>query len=36
MFEKIMDAVIKRYGFEDKRTIIICTVCEKIADALKR
>lgn len=36
MFEKIMDAAIKKYGFEDKRTIIICTVCEKIADALKR
>jgi len=36
MFEKIMDRIIKRYGFEDKRTIIICTVCEKIADALKK
>jgi hypothetical protein len=36
MFEKIMDAAIRRYGFEDKRTIIICIVCEKIADALRR
>ena len=36
MLEKIIDRVIRKYGFEDKRTIIICTVCEKIADALKR
>ena len=36
MFEKIMDKAIRRFGFEDKRTIIICTVCEKIADALKQ
>ena len=36
MLKKIMDRAIKRYGFEDKRTIIICTVCEKIADALRR
>lgn len=35
MFKKIMDKAIRKYGFEDKRTIIICTVCEKIADALK-
>lgn len=36
MFEKIMDKAIRRYGFEDKRTILICLMCEKIADALKR
>ena len=36
MFKKIMDKAIRKYGLEDKRTIIICTVCEKIADALKR
>lgn len=35
MLKKIMDRAIKKYGFEDKRTIIVCTVCEKIADALK-
>lgn len=36
MFEKIMDKAIRKYGFEDKRTIIICMVLEKIADALKK
>ena len=27
-----MDAVIKAFGFEDKRTIEFCTLCERTRD----
>lgn len=27
-----MDAVIKAFGFEDKRTIEFCTLCERTCD----
>lgn len=29
MFKEKMNEVIKRFGFEDSRTIVFCTLCEE-------
>ena len=28
MFDELMDKVIRKFGFEDNRTIVFCTLCE--------
>jgi len=30
MFTEKMNEVIKRFGFEDNRTIVFCTLCEEV------
>ena len=28
MFDELMDKVIEKFGLEDNRTIVFCTLCE--------
>lgn len=34
MFKEVIDAVVRKYGFENEVTIKFCAICEKVEESI--